>query len=122
MSYVGEPSHWILDIYFNLPSCLRVLGRLRQLLPFYIPSPLEVKNAVEKNGRFSIEMLQLVPHQSSLGEPGYSRVASLHVRATLEGIISKRFGDHIIDDLFERFTAKLEQLFNDYKAFGASDL
>ncbi|KAL6010956.1 hypothetical protein ACLOJK_001399 [Asimina triloba] len=127
-----HPSKSIFEVGFSyLGSCLNDMANEGILdedkvdtfnLPIYIPSALEMKNVVQKNGRFSIEMLQLVPHQSSLGEPGYSLVASLHVRATLEGIISKHFGDHIIDDLFKRFTAKLEQLFNDDKAFGASDM
>ncbi|KAL6010954.1 hypothetical protein ACLOJK_001397 [Asimina triloba] len=127
-----HPSESILEVGFScLGSCLNDMANQGIFdqdkvdtfnLPIYIPSPLEVKNVVEKDGRFSIEMLQVVAHPSSFDDAGYPRFASVHVRAALEGIISKHFGDHIIDDLFERFDAKLEELFNDYKAFRSSDL
>ena len=77
----------------------------------YVASPKEMTQLVETNGCFNIERMEIT-------QPG-ARVDSLsgkaltkHLRAGMEGIISKHFGTKIIDELFDRFSKKQQESFD----------
>ncbi|XP_056164075.1 loganic acid O-methyltransferase-like [Syzygium oleosum] len=82
-------------------------------LPVYATSPDEMTALVESNGCFSIERMDLAAPKSKLDDSVGGHVCMLHLRAALEGIISKHFGSEIIDDLFDRFLRKTEE-FSDH--------
>ena len=66
---------------------------------------------IERNGCFRIERMELKKPMSSIGDvkvTGQALTKSL--RAAMEGIISKHFGSEIIDELFDRFYKKTEEL------------
>ncbi|OMO72392.1 SAM dependent carboxyl methyltransferase, partial [Corchorus olitorius] len=77
--------------------------------PVYAASAKEMKGIIERNGCFSIERLETTnPLSEAFVQPD-TRVVTLHLRAGLEGIISKHFGNKIIDELFDRFDKKAEE-------------
>ena len=66
---------------------------------------------IEKNGYFSIERMELMKPMSSTGDVQITGQAlTMSARAALEVIISKHFGTEIIDELFDRFYAKTQEL------------
>ncbi|KAF8398922.1 hypothetical protein HHK36_014787 [Tetracentron sinense] len=74
-------------------------------LPTYLTSPQELEGLVERNGCFSIMKLCLV--DSSMKHNAQS--LTMHVRAGVEGMVGEHFGTEIIDELFNRYCAKLEE-------------
>ncbi|KAI3925425.1 hypothetical protein MKW98_015773 [Papaver atlanticum] len=70
-------------------------------LPVYSTSPKEVKDAVENNGCFSIERIEL--NNSS----NIAQIYGDHERAVGEGIIKEYFGNDITEKLFELYPKKL---------------
>lgn len=78
-------------------------------LPVYAPQPKEIKELVEINGFFSIERMEITNPLSSIDGPISGQVCAMHLRAGMEGIISKHFGAEIIDELFYRFHKKTEE-------------
>ncbi|KAK8522762.1 hypothetical protein V6N13_115716 [Hibiscus sabdariffa] len=89
-------------------------------LPIYTPSPEEMEAAVEKNGQFGIEILELTSNPDALADGRVDMEAWVsHVRAANEGMFVKHFGDDVIDEMFDRVTKKLfmfsEQVNSAYK-------
>ncbi|KAK3421441.1 hypothetical protein EUGRSUZ_G02088 [Eucalyptus grandis] len=78
-------------------------------LPVYAPSPDEMTALVESNGCFSIERMDLAAPGSKIDVSFGGHACMLHLRAGMEGIISKHFGSEIIDDLFDRFLEKTNE-------------
>ncbi|KAL3731286.1 hypothetical protein ACJRO7_028200 [Eucalyptus globulus] len=78
-------------------------------LPVYAPSPDEMTALVESNGCFSIERMDLAAPGSKIDVSFGGHACMLHLRAGMEGIISKHFGSDIIDDLFDRFLGKTNE-------------
>ncbi|OMO72378.1 SAM dependent carboxyl methyltransferase [Corchorus olitorius] len=78
-------------------------------LPVYFASPKEMKEIIERNGNFSIERMETTNPLSKLSVQLGAQPCTIHLRAGLEGIISKHFGNKIIDELFDRFTRKTEE-------------
>ncbi|KAK7848149.1 putative s-adenosylmethionine-dependent methyltransferase [Quercus suber] len=69
------------------------------------------KELVETNGCFNIERMEIT--QPGARVDGLSGQAlTKHLRAGMEGIISKHFGTKIIDELFDRFSKKQQESFN----------
>lgn len=66
-------------------------------VPTYNPSPTEVKSEVLKEGSFSIDRLQV----SEIDLLGYN-VANL-MRAAVEPMLVRQFGDAIIEEVFSRY-------------------
>ena len=81
-------------------------------LPMYYMSPKEVEEATERNGCFSIEKMEILPHPrtgQSLTAQQKAQVISFHIRAITEGLIKVHFGDEIrLDQLFDSYSKKLE--------------
>ncbi|CAK7326825.1 unnamed protein product [Dovyalis caffra] len=86
-------------------------------LPLYEASLEEMMELIQRNGSFNIEKMELttVAKGESTFEnysPYTVQMLKMHMRAGLEEIISKHFGTEIIDDLFDRYAIKLENLFH----------
>ncbi|XP_030521898.2 loganic acid O-methyltransferase-like [Rhodamnia argentea] len=80
-------------------------------LPMYYASPREMKESVERNGRFSIKkMVELVESAEAYPPPTGKMMASTW-RAPLEGILKEQmqFGEEMLDELFNSFTRKYEE-------------
>ena len=79
-------------------------------LPVYASSVKEMTELVERNGCFSIERMEITTlRQSSIDGPASRQACTMHLRAGMEGIITKHFGAEIIDQLFHRFHKKIEE-------------
>ncbi|KAF8398924.1 hypothetical protein HHK36_014789 [Tetracentron sinense] len=74
-------------------------------LPMYTPSPQELEGLVERNGCFSIKKFDVVAPSMKFN----AQRCLMCFRAVMEGIISEHFGTKIIDELFDRCSAKLEK-------------
>jgi hypothetical protein len=77
-------------------------------LPLYFASPKEITQLVGRNGCFVIEKMKITCSRSRVDGPISAHALTMHLRAGLEGIISKHFGLEIIDELFDRFYKKNE--------------
>ncbi|OWM76920.1 loganic acid O-methyltransferase-like [Punica granatum] len=79
-------------------------------LPLYPTSPSEISKFIEENGCFCIEKMELMSTQHRFEGPINGADVVRHLRAGLEGLISKHFGGEIIDKLFSRLEEKSEDL------------
>ncbi|XP_047168376.1 loganic acid O-methyltransferase-like [Vigna umbellata] len=76
--------------------------------PYYAPSPEEMRKVIEKNGRFSIERMELTdpaPWLKNMDQVIPQWI--LHVRAAMEPIFTTRFGDQATHQMFQRLTKQL---------------
>ncbi|KAJ6367134.1 hypothetical protein OIU77_003499 [Salix suchowensis] len=81
-------------------------------IPVYTPSPLEVESIVEKEGSFTIDLLDVSQvnwdaydeevHQSEAFKDGGYNVAKC-MRAVAEPLLVSHFGEAIIDEVFSRY-------------------
>ncbi|XP_021775939.1 probable S-adenosylmethionine-dependent methyltransferase At5g38100 [Chenopodium quinoa] len=92
-------------------------------LPIYGVSPMEMQSLVKKNGRFSIERMELTdPTSARKNNEGGSKTTgddntiANHLRAGMEGIFSKHFGVEKIDELFDRFSKKTIEFSDKFKS------
>ena len=60
---------------------------------------------MERNGCFSIERMEITLPWARV-DGLYVQACVMHLRAGMEGIISKHFGAEIIDELFDQFYKK----------------
>ncbi|XP_038679145.1 loganic acid O-methyltransferase-like [Tripterygium wilfordii] len=86
-------------------------------LPVYAASCEEMKAAVERNGSFSIEAMELLPQRKPINGSNLlfaaARMISAHTRASLEGLLKEHFGDDIcLDDLFDMHAKKIQDSFS----------
>ncbi|XP_059649235.1 loganic acid O-methyltransferase-like isoform X1 [Cornus florida] len=79
-------------------------------LPMYFPTPKEMAQLVEKDGRFSIQRMELMEHSSKINAPVDGQTLILHLRASMEGIFTKHFGHDIVDKMFEQAFKKTAEL------------
>nr|XP_023907387.1 probable S-adenosylmethionine-dependent methyltransferase At5g38780 [Quercus suber] len=77
-------------------------------VPAYYTPPKKLKALIERNGNFSIKRMELLNNQKKHLILQSASLRSLYLRAVLEGIIEKHFGNDILDELFNRFTHKVE--------------
>lgn len=90
-------------------------------LPTYNTSPQEVGEAINRNGCFSIEGMETLPQPTlPLDVRTKSQLISMHIRASLEALIKENFGTEILDELFELFMEKLQEL-PDLSVLGKAD-
>ena len=78
-------------------------------LPLYFASPKEITQLVGRNGCFVIEKMEITCSRSRVDGPISAPALTMHLRAGLEGVISKHFGVEIIDELFDRFRKKHDE-------------
>ncbi|XP_010552082.1 PREDICTED: probable S-adenosylmethionine-dependent methyltransferase At5g38780 isoform X1 [Tarenaya hassleriana] len=74
-------------------------------LPLYFPRFSELKEVIELNGCFSVEIMEEVKHPMEDMPLSDGFIASMH-RAAIHGVIEEHFGGGIIDELFDRFSKK----------------
>ena len=77
--------------------------------PVYAASLKEITQLVERNGCFVIEKMEMTCPRPRVDGPVTAQALTMHLRAGLEGVISKHFGVEIIDELFDRFRKKHEE-------------
>ncbi|PIN26252.1 Loganate O-methyltransferase [Handroanthus impetiginosus] len=104
------------DISYLLGSCLVDMakkGRFSEAkvdsfnLPYYFPTPEQLKAILSKNQSFTIERFEIRDN------PGKHTLASVNARAAFlravnERLVTDHFGSEIIDELFELYMEKLE--------------
>ncbi|XP_038994259.1 loganic acid O-methyltransferase-like [Hibiscus syriacus] len=75
--------------------------------PIYTPSLEDMAETVEKNGQFSIEILELINSASLTNGRVDIKAWVVHVRAAMEGMFIQNFSSDIDDEMFDRLTKKL---------------
>lgn len=75
--------------------------------PLYFPVPQELKAIIDKNQSFTIERTEILNNPGKLTLTSFS-ARSMYLRAVFEGLLMNHFGSEIMDELFERYTKKLE--------------
>ncbi|CAL9224482.1 unnamed protein product, partial [Arabidopsis halleri] len=75
-------------------------------LPVYFPQFSELKGEIERNGSFTIELMETTSHPLE-GMPLTNEFITSTFRAFLTTIIEKHFGDGVVDELFDRLAKKL---------------
>lgn len=78
-------------------------------LPLYPASPAEIARLVEMDGSFHIEKMELLNTQTRYEGGVNAQEIAIHLRAGMEGIISKHFGCEIVDELFRRLAEKTRE-------------
>ncbi|KAJ4825182.1 hypothetical protein Tsubulata_022550, partial [Turnera subulata] len=106
----------IVAVIHLLGSCLMDLANMGFLdeakvdsfnIPLYHASPLEVEKLIQRNMHFKIRRMEEWPRPMlHVTRPNVEQF-SLIIRAAFERLIREHFGDEIVDQLFDRFTAKL---------------
>ncbi|XP_065855248.1 loganic acid O-methyltransferase-like isoform X2 [Euphorbia lathyris] len=84
-------------------------------LPLYIPTKKEMLEVVGRNGSFKIEKIELFDAKSDDVDVDNDMKTIRNewvmcFRASLEGVLTTQFGNEIMDELFDRFSKKIEQL------------
>ena len=90
-------------------------------LPIYGPTPEEVRQVVEEEGSFTLQTLDTVRigwdanHQENVDDATVdsktrAKFVTKSIRAVFEPLLSAKFGEVIMDDLFFRFTVIVGQL------------
>ncbi|PRQ15948.1 putative loganate O-methyltransferase [Rosa chinensis] len=106
-------------LYQILGSCLIDMARKGVVseekidsfnVPQYYVRPRELEAAVERNGCFSIEIMENLPN---LLEPDTflkrSKLVASFMRAAQEGLFKQHFGEEILDELFDLFQKKVKE-------------
>ncbi|KAK2990139.1 hypothetical protein RJ640_007541 [Escallonia rubra] len=78
-------------------------------LPIYIPDASELKKAITSNKHLELLKMEEVYFPPMLTSPEEVLACSRHVRAAMEGILCNHFGSQIMDQLFEKYSEKLEE-------------
>ncbi|GMN46301.1 hypothetical protein TIFTF001_015487 [Ficus carica] len=74
----------------------------RNKMSAYMASPKEVEFAVQRNGCFSIEVMEILPQ-----EKAQPKEMTSTIRAGMERSMKERFGAEVVDKLFDLFHKKL---------------
>ncbi|KAK7849253.1 putative s-adenosylmethionine-dependent methyltransferase [Quercus suber] len=78
-------------------------------LPGYFTSSKELKALIERSQHFNIERMEILNNQKKYVSLRNPSMYSLFLRAALEGVIAKHFGNDIMDELFNRYTGKVAE-------------
>ncbi|XP_023907386.2 probable S-adenosylmethionine-dependent methyltransferase At5g38100 [Quercus suber] len=102
-----------------LGSCLMDMAKAVRLtseakvdafnLPGYFTSSKELKALIERSQHFNIERMEILNNQKKYVSLRNPSMYSLFLRAALEGVIAKHFGNDIMDELFNRYTGKVAE-------------
>nr|XP_048329825.1 loganic acid O-methyltransferase-like isoform X2 [Ziziphus jujuba var. spinosa] len=79
-------------------------------IPTFHASLQLVEAIVKRNGCFSIEMMKSLPQ-----EKPNPKILSSTIRASSEGMIMQHFGDEILEELFDLFCQKCEELLSNFE-------
>ncbi|CAI9275031.1 unnamed protein product [Lactuca saligna] len=89
-------------------------------IPIYYSSPNELEEIVDRNGCFRIEKMEVMPH---IAEPETKDAAgrlAMGVRVGVEGVLKGCLQEETIDELFESYRKRLEQVPSLYSSGGAA--
>ncbi|CAL5428098.1 unnamed protein product [Camellia sinensis] len=112
------PQGWVHDAFGSSLMDMAKEGLISEAkvdsfnVPIYIVRPNDMVRAVERNGCFSIERMQLTDPLLKIDEPLDMHACVTHARAALGGLIAKHFGiekhfeSEIMDEMFDRFDKK----------------
>lgn len=78
-------------------------------LPIYATSPEEMTELIERNCHFSIETMELIDPAAWLKGRINIQEWVVHVRAAMQELFSKHFGEEITDGIFNRLIIKLTE-------------
>ena len=89
-------------------------------LPYYAPTEEEVKDVIQTEGSFNIQQFETfeVDWDSNIDDsyksfkydkPTRGTYVAMSIRVVVESILASHFGGEIMDDLFERFSKKIEE-------------
>ncbi|XP_048329769.1 loganic acid O-methyltransferase-like isoform X4 [Ziziphus jujuba] len=78
-------------------------------IPLYLTTPQEFEAVVESNGGFSIERMEILTRSEFINGIDGHQIAT-HWRAGMEGLIKKHFGEDIIDELFDLYAKKADEI------------
>ncbi|EXB30277.1 putative S-adenosylmethionine-dependent methyltransferase [Morus notabilis] len=79
-------------------------------IPTYLMTPQEFEAAVKRNGSFSAERIEVLPHVKVNGASLNAHQLTYCVRSTLGQLIKQEFGEEIVDELFDLYLKKLEEI------------
>ncbi|KAJ8760475.1 hypothetical protein K2173_015142 [Erythroxylum novogranatense] len=111
-----EPMGLMFD---HLGSCLMDMAReglVREYevdtfnIPIYAATPKEMTEIIERNRYFSIERMDSTITTSPSYDRSSGHIFMTCLRAGMEDFISKHFGVTIIDELFDRFWEKIDNM------------
>ncbi|CAN6541613.1 unnamed protein product [Malus baccata var. baccata] len=78
-------------------------------IPIYFMSPEEVEVAVDRNGNFNIERIQILPNVLTSTTLSNASISTSHLRAVMEALLEEHFGDEILDELFNLYHKKVAE-------------
>ncbi|KAG6653312.1 hypothetical protein CIPAW_05G067300 [Carya illinoinensis] len=91
-------------------------------LPYYAPTIEEAKAVIQTEGTFNIHRFEtfevdwdcnidddMSNKGYSFGKPGRGKYVAMSIRVVTESMLVGHFGKEIMDDLFERFSSKIEE-------------
>ncbi|PON71876.1 SAM dependent carboxyl methyltransferase [Parasponia andersonii] len=79
-------------------------------IPTYLMTTQEFEAAVKQNGSFGIERMEVLPHVKVNGISLNAQQVTFCVRSTLGELIKQEFGEDIVDQLFDLYLEKLEEI------------
>ncbi|XP_073136755.1 loganic acid O-methyltransferase-like [Henckelia pumila] len=116
-SFTGSETTFTTPIEMDLiGSCLVDMAKKGTLseakvdsfnFPLYFTIPQELRAMIERNRSFSIERTEILNNPGKLSVTS-SSARSTYLRAVFEGLLVNHFGSEIMDELFDRYTKKLE--------------
>lgn len=86
----------------------------------YYASPQELEDIVNENGYFIIDRMEGLPRIKEPETKQAARRLALGIRVGVEGVFKGHLEDKTIDELFELYSKKLEQVPTVYSSGGAS--
>ncbi|XP_011069731.1 probable S-adenosylmethionine-dependent methyltransferase At5g37990 [Sesamum indicum] len=116
------PAFWNPDTEYTYPSDVNLLGScLMDMakkgrfceakvdsfnLPYYFPTPEQLKPILERSHSFSLERLEILNNPGKHSLPSVKARAAF-IRAVHEGLLADHFGSEVIDELFDLYIQKL---------------
>ncbi|KAG6711664.1 hypothetical protein I3842_05G066600, partial [Carya illinoinensis] len=94
-------------------------------LPFYAPTIEEAKAVIQTEGTFNIHRFEtfeadwdcnmddMSNREISFEKPGRGKYVAMSIRVVAESMLVGHCGEEIMDDLFERFSNKIEEYLED---------
>ncbi|XP_010528685.1 PREDICTED: probable S-adenosylmethionine-dependent methyltransferase At5g37990 [Tarenaya hassleriana] len=77
-------------------------------IPKYFPYFREMKEAIERNRSFSVEMIEEIEKPFEDGSISHDLIVSMY-RGLYHGFMAEHFGQGLVDELFDRFSKKLTE-------------
>lgn len=77
-------------------------------IPAYFTTPQEFEAAIQRNGYFSIERIEIL--RGVWGTLPNAHQVAYHIRACMGRVIKQHFKDDIVDKLFDLSRKKLEEM------------